>query len=203
MPAMMDERTRRRNRRTLTGLLVLVGGMIGLAYASVPLYQVFCQVTGYGGTTQRATAAPDRVLDRVVTVRFNADVNASLPWTFRPNQREVKVKLGETALVSYHAENRSHEPVIGTAVFNVTPDKAGAYFDKIECFCFTEQVLKPGESVDMPVSFFVDPSLVDNPNLEDVNTITLSYTFYRARTGAAASTAERTAARPGVTGATN
>ena len=199
----MDERVHRRNRTMLITLLALAGGMIGLAYASVPLYSLFCQVTGYGGTTQRASAAPGTVLDRVVTVRFNADVNSGLPWSFRPNQREVKVKLGETALVSYRAENRSKEPVVGTAVFNVTPEKTGAFFNKIECFCFTEQVLNPGEGVDMPVAFFVDPALANDPNLEDVTTITLSYTFYRAKTGVASSTRERTAARPGEAGATN
>ncbi|PWC56372.1 cytochrome c oxidase assembly protein [Azospirillum sp. TSO22-1] len=199
----MDERTRRRNRGFLIGLLGLAFGMVGLAYASVPLYSLFCQVTGFGGTTQRAEKAPDTVLDRTVTVRFNADVNTGLPWSFRPNQREVTVKLGETVLVSYHAENRGKEPLTGTAVFNVTPEKTGAYFNKIECFCFTEQVLNPGEAVDMPVAFFVDPAIVNDRDAEDVKTITLSYTFFRAKTGAASSTKERTAARPGETGATN
>lgn len=199
----MEERVRRRNRVFLIGLSALVAGMIGLAYASVPLYSLFCRVTGFGGTTQRAEKAPDAVLDRTVVVRFNADVNSGLPWSFRPNQREVRVKLGETALVSYRAENRGREPVTGTAVFNVTPEQTGAYFNKIECFCFTEQVLNPGEAVDLPVAFFVDPSIVNDRDAEDVTTITLSYTFYRARTGAASSTKERTAARPGETGATN
>ncbi len=171
---------RRRNRRMLTGLVVLVVGMVGLAYASVPLYTLFCQATGFAGTTHRAERAPGVVLDRTVTVRFNADVNNGLAWSFRPNQRQVAVKLGETALVSYHAENRSKERVTGTAVFNVTPEKTGAYFSKIECFCFTEQTLGPGESADLPVAFFVDPALVKDPNMEDVDTITLSYTFYRA-----------------------
>lgn len=199
----MDERARRRNRTMLISLLALAFGMVGLTYASVPLYQLFCQVTGFGGTTQRAEAASGTVLEREVVVRFNADVNSGLPWSFRPVQKEVRVKLGETALVAYRAENRSKEAVIGTAVFNVTPEKSGAYFNKIECFCFTEQVLNPGESVDMPVAFFVDPALADDPNAEDVKTITLSYTFYRAKTGAASSTKERTAARPGEAGAMN
>ena len=199
----MDERLRRRNRTLLLSLLALAGGMIGLAYASVPLYSLFCQVTGFGGTTQRAEKAPGTVLEREVVVRFNADVNAGLPWTFRPNQREVRVKLGETAIVSYRAENRGREPVTGTAVFNVTPEKTGAYFNKIECFCFTEQVLNPGEAVDMPVAFFVDPAIVNDRDAEDVKTITLSYTFFRAKGGAASSTRERTAARPGEAGATN
>ncbi|HYH19187.1 MAG TPA: cytochrome c oxidase assembly protein [Azospirillum sp.] len=177
----MNEQVRRRNRVVLVSLLALVAGMVGLAYASVPLYALFCRVTGFGGTTQRAEAAPGTVLERTVTVRFNADVNGSLPWSFRPNQREVKVKLGETALVSYHAENRGTQPVTGTAVFNVTPDKAGIYFNKIECFCFTEQVLQPGQSIDLPVAFFVDPAAAGDVNMEDVKTITLSYTFFRAK----------------------
>lgn len=177
----MNEQVRRRNRAVLVSLLALVAGMVGLAYASVPLYALFCQVTGFGGTTQRADAAPGTVLDRKVTVRFNADVNGSLPWSFRPNQREVTVRLGETTLVSYHAENRGTQPVTGTAVFNVTPEKAGIYFNKIECFCFTEQVLQPGQGIDMPVAFFVDPAAATDVNMEDVKTITLSYTFFRAR----------------------
>lgn len=199
----MDDRVRRRNRVVLLSLLAVVAGMVGLAYASVPLYSLFCQVTGFGGTTQRASAAPGTVLDRTVTVTFNADVNNGLPWVFRPNQRSVKVRLGETALVSYHAENRSTEPLTGTAVFNVTPQKTGGYFNKIECFCFTEQTLGPGESADLPVAFFVDPALAGDPDQEDVTAITLSYTFYRAKNGAASSTKERTAARPGETAATN
>ncbi|HEY0838353.1 MAG TPA: cytochrome c oxidase assembly protein [Azospirillum sp.] len=177
----MNEQVRRRNRAMMVGLLVLVAGMIGLAYASVPLYALFCRVTGFGGTTQRADAAPGTVIDRTVTVRFNADVNGGLPWSFRPNQREVTVRMGETALVSYHAENRGRQPVVGTAVFNVTPEKAGIYFNKIECFCFTEQTLEPGQSVDMPVAFFIDPAAAGDVNMEDVKTITLSYTFFRAR----------------------
>jgi len=200
----MDTHTERRNRKTLVGLLVLVAGMVGLAYASVPLYALFCQVTGYGGTTQRAESAPGTVLEREITVQFNADVNNGLAgWSFRPNQRQVKVKLGETVLVSYRAENRSKEPLVGTAVFNVTPEKTGMYFSKIECFCFTEQLLQPGEAIDMPVAFFVDPALAENPNTEDVRTITLSYTFFRAKDGAASATKERTAARPGDAAAAN
>ncbi|MGQ9367316.1 cytochrome c oxidase assembly protein [Azospirillum sp. ST 5-10] len=177
----MDDRTRRRNRTVMLSLFGLVVGMIGLAYASVPLYTLFCQVTGYGGTTQRAEAGAGATLDRTIRVRFNADVNHSLPWSFHPNQREVTLKVGETYLASYRADNRTDRPTVGTAVYNVTPEKAGAYFNKIECFCFTEQILQPGQSVDMPVAFFVDPSIADDPNLDDVTTITLSYTFYRAK----------------------
>ena len=172
---------RRKNRLFLGGLFGLVFGMVGLAYASVPLYALFCQVTGFGGTTQRAEAAPVRQVDRSIKVRFNADVNQSLPWRFKPEQRELTVKLGETGLAAYQAVNRADRPTVGTALYNVTPDKAGKYFNKIECFCFTEQVLEPGQSVDMPVAFFVDPSLADDPAMEDVTTITLSYTFFRAK----------------------
>lgn len=176
----MNDRIRRRNRLFGIALFGLVAGMVGLAFASAPLYALFCQVTGFGGTTQRAEAAPGRVVDRTVTIRFNADVNNALPWSFRPELREVKVKLGETGLANYRAESRSASPTVGTAVYNVTPDKAGIYFNKIQCFCFDEQVLEPGQSVDMPVAFFVDPALADDPNMEDISTITLSYTFFRA-----------------------
>ena len=170
----------RRNGATAAAAFVVVAGMIGLAYASVPLYRWFCQVTGFGGTTQVAETAPLKVLDRVITVRFNADVNGKLPWAFQPVQREVKVRLGEQALAFYQARNDADAPIVGTATFNVTPPKAGAYFNKVECFCFTEQRLDPGRSVDMPVTFFVDPEMVNDRNLDDVTTITLSYTFFKA-----------------------
>ncbi|WP_448203334.1 cytochrome c oxidase assembly protein [Azospirillum sp. sgz302134] len=177
----MDDKIRRRNSLIGIALFGLVAGMVGLAFASAPLYSLFCQVTGFGGTTQRAKAAPTKVVDRTVTIRFNSDVNDALPWSFRPEQREVKVKLGETGLANYRAESRAAKPTVGTAVYNVTPDKAGIYFNKIQCFCFDEQVLEPGQAVDMPVAFFVDPALADDPNMEDVTTITLSYTFFRAK----------------------
>ena len=176
-----NDRLRRRNRVFLVSLFALVAGMVGLAFASAPLYTMFCRVTGFGGTTQRADAAPGKVLDRVITIRFNSDVNDALPWNFRPEQRELKVRVGETGLANYRAENRAAKPTVGTAVYNVTPDKAGLYFNKIQCFCFDEQVLEPGQSVDMPVAFFVDPAMADDPNMEDVTTITLSYTFFRAK----------------------
>ncbi|WP_207458588.1 cytochrome c oxidase assembly protein [Azospirillum sp. SYSU D00513] len=176
----MNDKLKRRNRMVMVSLFGIVAGMVGLAYASVPLYNLFCQVTGFGGTTQRAEAGAERVVDRKVTVRFNADVNNKLPWAFRPEQKEVALKLGETGLAAYRAENRSDKPTVGTATYNVTPDKAGKYFNKIECFCFTEQVLQPGQSVDMPVAFFVDPAMAEDPAMEDVTTITLSYTFFRA-----------------------
>lgn len=170
----------RRHGVTMAAAFTVVVGMVGLAYSSVPLYRWFCQVTGFGGTTQVADAAPTRIVDRVITVRFNADVNPKLPWTFRPAQREIKVRLGEQALAFYEARNDDKSPVVGTATFNVTPPKAGSYFNKVECFCFTEQRLDPGRSVDMPVTFFVDPDMVNDRNLDDVTTITLSYTFFKA-----------------------
>lgn len=171
------------NRNARTGV-VLAGvaiGMVGLSFAAVPLYRLFCQVTGFGGTTQRSVAAPGPVLDRVITVRFNADTANSLPWQFRAKQGHVRVKVGEESLAFYRAANTSKFAATGTATFNVTPLKAGQYFVKVECFCFREQMLAPGKSVDMPVSFYIDPSIMKDRNLDDVKTITLSYTFYRAR----------------------
>ena len=170
----------RRNAATVAALLGIVVVMGGLAYASVPLYRWFCQVTGYGGTTQVAAAAPAGLHDRSVTIRFNADVNSKLPWRFQPVERSVKVRLGEEKLAFYRASNLADIPVTGTATFNVTPAKAGPYFAKLDCFCFTEQTLAAGRSVDMPVSFYVDPEMATDRNLDDVTTITLSYTFFAA-----------------------
>jgi cytochrome c oxidase assembly protein subunit 11 len=168
----------------------LVAGMTGLSFAAVPLYDLFCRVTGFGGTTQVAAAPANRVLDRRITIRFNADVNGDVPWQFRPERPAIEMKVGETALVSYSARNLSDKPVTGTAVYNVTPQKAGLYFNKIQCFCFDEQVLQAGQRVDMPVYFFVDPAIADDPNLDDVNTITLSYTFFRAKSDGTAQVSE-------------
>ncbi len=181
----------RRHRRTLLSLAMIAVGMGCLAYASVPLYRIFCQATGFGGTTQRAAAAPGAVSERVVTVRFDATV-ADLSWQFEPTQRALDVRVGETALATFRAHNYSRSPVTGTATFNVSPNKAGEYFDKIQCFCFSEQTLAPGETVDMPVSFFIDPAILADRNLDDVNTITLSYTFFRAKN----QTADRVAHAP-------
>lgn len=155
----------------------VVVGMVGLAYASVPLYRLFCQVTGYGGTTQTAEANAGVVLDRSMKIRFDANT-AGVPWIFKAAETEITVKIGENRLAFYEASNQSDKAVTGTATFNVTPLEAGAYFNKIDCFCFTEQTLKPGETVQMPVSFFVDPEIADDPELDDVRTITLSYTFF-------------------------
>lgn len=182
----MTSRRGRRNSVTLAVLLAVIAGMGGMVYASVPLYRLFCQVTGFGGTTRIADAASPRVVDRVVTVRFNADVNSGLAWRFGPVDPQVEVRLGETALAFYRASNDAASPITGTATFNVTPAKAGPYFNKLDCFCFTEQTLEPGQTVDMPVSFFVDPEMADDRNLDDVTTITLSYTFFKAKTESAA-----------------
>ena len=147
----------------------------------MPLYRLFCQVTGFGGTPQIAAEGEVDIVDRIVTVRFNADIDRGLGWSFRPAQREVKLKLGEQSLAFYRARNIDDEPLVGTATFNVTPLKAGQYFNKVECFCFTEQRLEPGQTIDMPVSFYVDPRLNNDPSMADVTTITLSYTFYEAK----------------------
>ncbi len=177
-----DSQRRRDRRNRATALLVslVVCTMVGLAFASVPLYRLFCQVTGFGGTTQVAEAPPDQISGRVITVRFNADVNPALPWRFGPSQPAVAVRVGEPGLAFYEAENLSDRPVTGTATFNVTPLKVGQYFSKTACFCFDEQRLAPGEAVEMGVSFFIDPAILEDRNLDDVKTVTLSYTFFRS-----------------------
>ena len=157
----------------------LVACMTGLAFAAVPLYRLFCQVTGYGGVPQRAEQAPGEVLDRTMRVRFDANVDRALPWSFAPVDRMVEVKIGETGLAFFKAENNSDQPVAGTAVFNVVPELAARYFTKIECFCFKEQTLAPGASIEMPVTFFVDPKIVEDDDTRKIGEITLSYTFYR------------------------
>jgi len=176
----LTSKQRAQNGRTALGLFAVVIGMGGLAYASEPLYRLFCQVTGYGGTTQVADAVKpsSEVVDRIVTVRFDANVNRKLPWRFKPVQKEIRVKIGEQALAFYEATNISEKPIVGTATFNVAPYKAATHFSKIECFCFTEQVLKPGQTVQMPVTFFVDPDIVKDKSADDISTITLSYTFF-------------------------
>jgi cytochrome c oxidase assembly protein subunit 11 len=152
--------------------------MLGLAYASVPLYRLFCQATGFGGTTQISAAAPRETSERTIAIRFDANTAASLDWNFHAAQLEMKVKLGEQAMAYYRATNIGGRDLTGTAVFNVTPVSAGVYFNKIQCFCFTEQTLKPGESAELPVVFFVDPAIADDPDASGIDTITLSYTFY-------------------------
>lgn len=172
---------RHKNAKLATNLLALTLGMLMLAYASVPLYRLFCNVTGFGGTTKTAgIRTHSTMLNRIITVRFNAETDAKLPWEFKPDQNSVQVKVGEEKLVSYLAKNLSNKPITGRAVYNVVPFKAGAYFMKIECFCFQNQILNPNESVHMPISFFLDPSLADDPDMKDVKEITLSYTFFPA-----------------------
>ncbi|NKB48184.1 MAG: cytochrome c oxidase assembly protein [Alphaproteobacteria bacterium] len=173
---------RRRNRYVFAGLAVLVLGMNGFAYATVPAYRAFCQQFGFAGTPLVALTAPgeDEVLaDRNITVRFNSDIEPALDWRFKPVQRAVTLNVGATGLAFFEAGNRHDEAVTGTATFNVTPLKAAPYFVKIECFCFTEQTLEPGEVAQMPVTFFVDPDIANDKNLDDVTTVTLSYTFFR------------------------
>lgn len=179
----------RRNKFVAFVAVGIVAGMVGMSYAAVPLYKLFCAVTGFGGTTQRADAAPGLILDRDVTVRFNADIGQGLGWKFQPLQRDITLKVGEEALVYYRATNVSDKPLVGMATFNVTPDKTGQYFNKIACFCFTEQRLEPGQSIDMPVSFFVDPRIAEDRNLDDVANIALSYTFFPADNPAPRTTA--------------
>lgn len=173
-----NNRLARREKQIVMACAIVVGGMVGMAYAAVPLYDLFCRVTGYGGTTQATSEFSDVILDRVVTVRFDANTNRDLDWAFKPQQTATDINVGADGLAFYTAENRSSRPIVGTATYNVTPQKAGVYFAKVECFCFTEQLLMPGESIDMPVTFFVDPAIADDPNMDDVSTITLSYTFY-------------------------
>lgn len=177
----MAERSRRRVGTTAALLLAVVAGMIGLSFASVPLYRLFCAATGFGGTTQRAAAAPAGIAQALVTVRFDTETAPDLAWDFRPLQPEVKIHPGEQTEVYFRAVNRGGEGVTGTATFNVTPAKSGIYFDKLQCFCFTEQYLAPGESKDMGVVFFVDPAMLEDANTQDVRTITLSYSMFRAR----------------------
>lgn len=171
---------RRRNKRILTITLAAVAGMIAVTYVSVPLYGLICKKTGWGGTTQRSAQNPNtKIYDREITVRFDSLTAADLPWVFKPDQLSAKARVGEDTLISYYAENKSDQAVAGTAIYNVTPLKAGKYFDKTQCFCFSEQVLEPKQKVHMPVVFFIDPKIMDDQDMADVHTITLSYTFYR------------------------
>ena len=167
-----------RNTKTAMVVVGVVMFMVAMSFAAVPAYKAFCQVTGWGGTTQRADQNASRTLARKMTVRFDATVNQGLSWRFKPEQISQDLNIGETGLAFYEAENYANKPITGTATFNVSPAKAGIYFKKVECFCFTEQTLQPGEKVSMPVTYFIDPALADDPNLNEVETITLSYTFF-------------------------
>ncbi|MCA0303219.1 MAG: cytochrome c oxidase assembly protein [Proteobacteria bacterium] len=171
-----------RNTRVALSLVGVVGAMVGLAYASAPLYDLFCRATGFGGTPQVAAAGERPLLDRTVKVRFDSNVDINLPWRFQPLEREVKVRLGEEKLVHYRVTNVSQRPIVGTSTYNVTPETSGPWFNKLQCFCFTEQLLMPGQSVDMPVVFFVDPEMDKDRRYDNVRTITLSYTFFEAKT---------------------
>ena len=180
-----EHETKKEARHGWTGFALagLVAGMLGLAFAAVPLYRMFCQATSYTGEPRRAAQAPDKVLDRVIRVRFDANVDGGLPWTFHPDQNYIDVKIGETALAFFKATNNTATPVTGQAVFNVSPEISGRYFTKIECFCFKQQTLAAHASVEMPVTFFVDPKIVDDEDTNTIDEITLSYTFYRADNG--------------------
>jgi len=177
----------RSNARVALMAALLAAAMLGLGYAAVPLYEMFCQVTGFGGTTQRGSESEARAAEKAgakvagayVSVRFDANIDADLPWTFRPEQVTQTVKLGQRQMAFYYARNNSDQPITGTASYNVTPEQTGAYFSKIQCFCFTEQTLQPGQEVVMPVLFFVDPKIRDDENAAPVEQITLSYTFHR------------------------
>ena len=186
--APMRTDNRKKNRLTAMVLFTVAGGMVGLAFAAVPLYKLFCQVTGFGGTTQRATESDADIAERLgasaggrtISIRFDGTTAGDVPWSFRPEQVTDTVTIGQRDMAIYLAKNESDEAITGTATFNVEPEQAGAYFNKIQCFCFTEQVLEPGQEVRMPVLYFVDPAALDDPNMEGVEQITLSYTFHRA-----------------------
>lgn len=176
--ATTDPTLKARHRRVALACVVFLGTMFGAAYAAVPLYDWFCRATGFGGTTRVAERAPDRALARTITVRLDANIAPGLPWRFEPVERVVRVRIGEPHLVHYRVTNLTDRETFGLASYNVTPMDTGRFFNKIQCFCFTEQTLKPGERVRMPVIFFVDPEILKDPDTKDIQQITLSYTFY-------------------------
>jgi cytochrome c oxidase assembly protein subunit 11 len=171
---------KKRMRRTALIAAAVVLGMTGMAFAAVPLYDAFCKVTGYGGTTQEAQAAPTQILDQRIEVRFDANTSPDLPVEFAPKQNSETLRIGETGLAFYRVRNTSNEPVVARATYNVTPHVAGQYFAKLECFCFTDRVIAPGAEADLPVVFFVDPEIVSDPDTAEIETLTLSYTFFRS-----------------------
>lgn len=175
-----DGKSRGQRANLLVGgaCLAVFCGMVGMAYAAVPLYKMFCQVTGYGGTTQRVEQYASRVIDRTITVRFDANISDGLPWDFKPDQREVTTRIGETTEARFHAINLFDRPTTGRAAYNVVPESAGAYFNKVQCFCFDDATMKANESREMPVVFYVDPAIDDVPELKGLKSITLSYTFF-------------------------
>ena len=171
-----------RNTRLAWTMVLIVGGMLGLSYAAVPLYEAFCRATGFGGTPLIAQSDDHPVIARTMVVRFDSNTDPALPWRFEPEQRSVKVHLGEQKLVYFRATNQSDRPIVGTATYNITPEASARWFNKIQCFCFTEQLLKPGQTIGMPVLFFVDPDMDKDRRFDDVHTVTLSYTFYESKT---------------------
>ena len=186
-----------RNWIAVGGVLLILGGMTTLTAYSSTLYEMFCRVTGYGGTTRQADLLPEKMGERMITVRFDANTSPDLKWRFKPLQISEKVHVGENGLALYEAVNNGDVPIVGTATYSVTPHKAGIYFNKLQCFCFTEQVLQPGERIEMPVSYFVDPAIVDDRNLDDVTTITLSYTFFPAPDQSLAGVRQTSELKPG------
>jgi cytochrome c oxidase assembly protein subunit 11 len=181
-----DKKAQKANQRVAISASFMAVAMIGVSFAAVPLYDMFCRVTGFGGTTQVAETAPGAVSDRVMTVRFDASLNRKMPWRFEAPEAAINIPVGESGLAFYRAKNPTDRMITGTATYNVSPPEAGIYFSKIDCFCFTEQVLQPGEAVDMPVSFFIDPEILTDSEMDDVKTITLSYTFFEAAQQASA-----------------
>lgn len=180
--------SRTKNLRVALAAATVTVSMLGLSYAAVPFYKAFCKATGFGGTTQRADSAPKQATDVKISVRFDANISGALPWAFHAKQTEMSIKIGEQNMAYYEAKNLSDKTITGTAIYNVSPPSAGAYFNKIQCFCFTKQTLKPGESAEFPVVYFVDPAMLDDADAKGIHEITLSYTFYPAE--AAAKTAE-------------
>ncbi|MAZ76637.1 MAG: cytochrome c oxidase assembly protein [Micavibrio sp.] len=172
------------NKNTRVLILVFGGVFImgALAFASVPLYDAFCRITGFGGTPQISDSVPSETSDRKITVRFNTDTSENLPWSFKPEKRHVNVNVGQQGLINFIAQNKSNQPRTGTAIYNVTPLKAGKYFQKTQCFCFDEQTLTPNQRMNMPVAFYIDPSIMEDESMEDVSSITLSYTFFESET---------------------
>ncbi|MFV0297007.1 MAG: cytochrome c oxidase assembly protein [Hyphomicrobiaceae bacterium] len=183
---------------TVAICLGMLSVMAGITAYSPTLYTLFCKVTGYGGTTQRANVAPDHVVDRLITVRFDGNVSRGLPWKFEPVQEKMDVKLGKSSLAIFRATNLSDHTITGTAGFNIAPEQMGPYFSKIQCFCFTRQTLKPGQTAEMPVTFFVDPKMLDDPDTRHLTDITLSYVFYPVKdeTTSSKSKTDKTATAP-------
>ncbi len=189
-PRQDDPKLQRRNGRVAVIVVGVVAGMVGLSYASVPLYEMFCRMTGYGGVPQIAAQPSQTRGDKVMTVRFDANVASDLPWSFEPEVPSIKLRTGETATIFYKVKNKSNHETIGLAAYNVAPERAGMFFNKISCFCFSEQRLGPGETMDMPVVFFLDPAVEKDEIMKQQDQVTLSYTFYASKTPVTASRAK-------------